>query len=56
MTEQEAMKLALEALGTVREWEVADYSPLENAITAIRQALEQPEQCECKRRAAAVIE
>ena len=44
MTKDEAMRIALEALGTVREWEVADYDPLENAITALRQALEQPEQ------------
>ena len=44
MTKDEAMRIALEALGTVREWEVADYDPLENAITALRQALEQPSQ------------
>ena len=44
MTKDEAMKMALESLGTVREWEVADYDPLKNAITALHQALEQPSQ------------
>lgn len=41
MTKDETLKLALDALGTVRPWEVADYDPLEKAITALRQALEQ---------------
>ena len=42
-TKDEAMRIALEALGTVREWEVVDYDPLENAIAVLRQALEQPD-------------
>ena len=46
MTKDEALRIALEALGTVREWEVADYDPLKNAITALRQALEQPSNIE----------
>ena len=44
MTKDEALKLALSALETVRPYEVVDYIPLEEAITALRQALEQPEQ------------
>ena len=42
MTKDEALKLALEAMEPIRPYEVVDYDPLENAITAIRQALAEP--------------
>ncbi len=44
MTKDEALKMALSALETVRPYEVVDYIPLEEAITALRQAIEQQEQ------------
>ena len=52
MTDREAMKLALEAL----EKDPAPLNAINNAKCFLYSALEQPEQCECKRRAAAVIE
>ena len=72
MSDREAMKLALEALEINLPFKYitngrGEVSPCYNihplreektkdAMEALRQALEQPKQCECKRRAAAVIE
>lgn len=41
MTKDKALKMALSAMETVRPYEVADYDPIEKAIKALRQALDQ---------------
>ena len=39
---RQAAEQALEALRTIRPWEVFDYDPLEAAITALHAALAEP--------------
>ena len=41
---REAMQMALDAMMTIRPYEVVDYDQLEASITALKAALAQPEQ------------
>jgi hypothetical protein len=41
---REAMQMALDAMMTIRPYEVVDYDQLEASITALRERLAQPEQ------------
>ena len=47
MTDRELMQQALEAMMTIRPYEVVDYDPLEASITALRERLAQPEMQPC---------
>jgi len=40
---REVAQQALEAMSTIRPYEIYDYDPIETAITALRAALSQPE-------------
>ena len=44
MTDRELMQQALDAMMTIRPYEVVDYDQLEASITALRERLAQPEQ------------
>lgn len=44
MTDRELMQQALEAMMTIRPYEVVDYDPLEASIAAMRERLAQPVQ------------
>ena len=41
---RKAMQMALDAMMTIRPYEVVDYDQLEASITALKAALAQPEQ------------
>ena len=43
MTDRELMQQALDAMMTIRPYEVVDYDPLEASITTLRERLAQPE-------------
>ena len=44
MSDRDLMQQALDAMMTIRPYEVVDYDPLEASITALRERLAQPEQ------------